>query len=183
LTVQIASPKKKRRSRKSKLAAGAVQAKKESHVTLLPKVIGSHVVSQGQTEILDVQGQIQVQDHWTTEALIEKLEAHIVQVRNQQPYSPASSFSDTRKYLRHAIEVITNWSKVEQTHRNHQFIFNLSDILLNERLAAELVALGRTAPSTLAYVLHEVVRRLFGMVSARWFYESAGEEIKVVLQP
>lgn len=145
--------------------------------------MGYRVGSQGQTQIQSVRGQIQVQDFWTTEALIDQLEGHIVRIRDQQQHLPTSSFSDTRKYLHHAVEVITNWSKVEQTQQPHQFIFSLLDILQNERLAAELVDLSRTAPSTLAYVLHEVVGRLFTMVSAGWFYESAAEEIKVVLEP
>ena len=35
------------------------------------------------------------------------------------------------------------------------------------RLAAELIDLRSTAPSTLAYALHKVVARIFDMVSAR----------------
>jgi hypothetical protein len=122
-------------------------------------------------------GQIQVEELWTTEALIDKLGSWIIQVK--EPKSTGSSFYN-RKYLNCATAIITNWSKVEQNNQRHQFIFFLSDILPNNgRLAAELIDLGRTAPSTLAYVLHAVVQRLFEMVASGWFYQSAAEEIQV----
>jgi hypothetical protein len=185
LTFQVKSSRKTRKIRSSNgnSSEAAVLLNQESYVRLLPQVIGYRIGNQAQSEILTFGGQIRVEDFWSTEALIDELEDHIVQVRDQQQHL-STSFSNTRKYLHRAIEVITNWSKVEQTQQPHQFIFNLSDILrIDQRLAAELVDLDRTTPSTLAYVLHEVVKRLFGMVSAHWFYESAAEEIEVVIQP
>lgn len=136
-----------------------------------------------QHEILTKGGQIQTKGLWTTEALVDKLKSHIIEVneegKQQKPYSLGSLFYDS-KYLNRTVAVITNWSKIEQNRKHHEFVFSISDILTNDgRLAAELVDLSRTAPSTLAYVLHKVVEHLFDMVSSTWFYQSAAEEIKV----
>jgi hypothetical protein len=154
----------------------------ESCPPLLPEITGIRVGSQAKKdEILTNGGQIQVEELWTTEALIDKLESWLIQVK--EPNSTGSSFYN-RKYLNCATAIITNWSKVEQNKGHHQFVFFLSDILPNnDRLAAELIDLSRTAPSTLAYVLHKVVQRLFEMVSAGWFYQSAAEEIQVRIDP
>jgi hypothetical protein len=83
-----------------------------------------------------------------------------------------------------ATAVITNWSRIEQNNQRHQFVFFLSDIVTNDnRIAAELIDLGHTAPPTLAYVLHKVVERLFELVGASWFYQSASVEIQVRFDP
>lgn len=63
------------------------------------------------------------------------------------------------------------------------FVINLSD--LDERMQAELLDLQRTKSSreTLSRVLHSVVGWIFALASLAWFYESANEEIKVILEP
>jgi hypothetical protein len=52
------------------------------------------------------------------------------------------------------------------------FVINLVD--LTERLQAELIDLqaAKNSRSTLAYVLHSVVGRIFALASLAWFYES-----------
>jgi hypothetical protein len=178
LTSQISSSQRRRPSNKRSVNNN----KRGSYVQLLPDIIGIRKRSQAeQPEILTHGGQIQSTDLWTTESLVDKLTSHIIKVKeeNQQPNSTGSSSYD-RKYLNCAVAVITNWSKIEQNHQHHQFVFFLSDIMTGDsRLTAELIDLRSTAPSTLAYVLHKVVARIFDMVSASWFYQSASEEIKV----
>lgn len=84
--------------------------------------------------------------------------------------------------MNHAAEVIANWSKIEQNNGNHEFVFSISDILTrDDRLAAELIDLGCTTTSTLAYILHKVVERIFEMIGASWFYQSASKEIQVTI--
>lgn len=151
---------------------------------LLPELIGVCIGSQeNQPGILTQGGQIHSKDLWTTEALIDELAMHIIQIKEEQSLSPANSFCYGLKYLDCAVALITNWSKVEQNNQRHQFIFFLSDIVTNDggRLAAELVDLSRTTPSTLCYVFHKVVEHIFKMVGAAWFYESARQEIQVRL--
>ena len=67
--------------------------------------------------------------------------------------------------------------------RPNIFVINLVD--LTERLQAELIDLqtAKNSRRTLAYVLHSAVGRIFAMASLAWFYESACEEIKVILEP
>jgi hypothetical protein len=184
-TFRIPSPKRKKPSVKDKSSsAEAVRGKQECSVPLLPEVRDYHVESQRQTDKLTIGGQILVRDPCTTEALIDKLERCVVSVRDQEQDLPVSSFIYDRKYLNRAIAVIKDWSKVELNVQHHQFIFNLSDIRRSDqRLVAELIDLDRTASSTLSRALHEVVKRLFSMVSAGWFYESAAEEIQVIFEP
>jgi hypothetical protein len=183
LTSQISSSQRRRSSNKRKSSSRSVNSNKRgSYVPLLPDIIGIRERSQAeQPEILTQGGQIQSTDLWTTESLVDKLTSHIIQVKeeNKQPNSTGSSSYD-RKYLNCAVAVITNWSRIEQNHQHHQFVFSLSDIMTGDgRLTAELIDLRSTASSTLAYALHKVVARIFDMVSASWFYQSASEEIKV----
>ena len=128
---------------------------------------------------------------WTTEAIIDDLEQCIVRVKeeSQQPLFD-SSFSYDLKYLNRTVYLIANWSKMEQNLQPHQFIFNLSDLMNNDdgnddrnKLVVELVDLHGAAPSSLANVLHQVLKRLFSRISASWFYESACKDIEVVLSP
>jgi hypothetical protein len=57
----------------------------------------------------------------------------------------------------------------------------MSDI--KKIVANEIRELEKEASTTLAYVLREVVKRLFANVSASWFYESVCDEIEVMLKP
>jgi hypothetical protein len=166
------------------MSHGSVQNKDVSNVPLIPEIAGIRAGTQGpEDEIITQGGLIEVHDLWTTEALVDKLERCVIQIK--EPNSESSNPSlYNRKYLNSATAVITNWSKVEQNNGHHEFVFFLSDILQNNgRLAAELIDLGRTAPSTLGYVLHKVVQRLFEIVAGGWFYQSAAEEIKVRFDP
>jgi hypothetical protein len=63
------------------------------------------------------------------------------------------------------------------------FVINLSD--LDERLQAELLDLQTTKSSreTLGRVPHSAVGGIFAMASSAWFYKSACEETKVILEP
>jgi hypothetical protein len=188
LTSQISSSQRRRSSNKRKSSSRSVNSNKRgSYVPLLPELIGIRAGSQWhrQAEILGKGGQIQTKELWTTEALVDELENHIIQVKEeQQPNSSGSSFSFDRKYLNRAVAIIANWAKIEQNNQHHQFVYFLSDIMTNDvRIAAELIDLDRTAHSTISYVLHKVVERLFGLVSASWFYQSASEEIQVRLDP
>ena len=188
MTSQISSSQRSRSSNKRKSPSRSVNSSKwGNYVPLLPDIIGISAGSQWnqQDEILTQGGQILANELWTTESLVDKLTSHIIQVKeeNKQPNSTGSSSYD-RKYLNCAVAVITNWSKIEQNHQRHQFVFSLSDIMTGDgRLTAELIDLRSTAPSTLAYALHKVVARIFDMVSASWFYQSASEEIKVRFDP
>jgi hypothetical protein len=189
LTSQISSSQRRRSSNKRKSPSRSVNSSKRgNYVPLLPDIIGISAGSQWhqQDEIITQGGQILANELWTTESLVDKLTSHIIQVKeeeNKQPNSTGSSSYD-RKYLNCAVAVITNWSKIEQNHQHHQFVFSLSDIMTGDgRLTAELIDLGRTAPSTLAYVLHKVVQRLFELVGASWFYQSASVEIQVRFDP
>jgi hypothetical protein len=186
LTLQLASLQRERSSDNRKTASAASirrrSSKLEGYVPLLPEIIGIRIGSQGQPEILTKGGQIQTKELWTTEALVDNLVSRIIQVKeeNELPNLTRSPFLYDRKYLNCAVAVIVNWSKIEQNNQRHQFVFFLSDIITNDgRLAAELIDLGRTTPSTLAYVLHKVVERLFDMVGASRFYQSASEKIQV----
>jgi len=157
-----------------------------STVPLIPEIARIRVQGQ-EDEIITQGGQIQVQDLWTTEALIDRLRIYIIQVKEEkkQPDSPrSSSFRYDRKYLNCAVAVIEDWSKVERTNRPPEFTFYLSDILASDkRLVAELIDLGNTSPTTISYVLHKVVEWLFEMVGVGWFYQSAAEDIKVRIEP
>jgi hypothetical protein len=67
--------------------------------------------------------------------------------------------------------------------RPNIFVINLVD--LTERLQAELIDLqtAKNSRRILAYVLHSVVGRIFGLASLAWFYKSACEEIQMILEP
>jgi hypothetical protein len=84
-----------------------------------------------------------------------------------------------RKYIIRAEKLAGSYLK----DKANIFVINLSD--LDERLQAELLDLQRTKSSrdTLSQVLHSVVGRIFALASLAWFYESASEEIKVILEP
>ena len=179
MTSQLTSLQRSSNNRKSSDGVVRSSSKQESHFPLLPKIVGIHVGSQ--VEVLAKGGQIQTKELWTTETLVDKLESCIIQAK--EPNSLASS-SYNRKYLNCATAVITNWSRIEQNNQRHQFVFFLSDIVTNDnRIAAELIDLGHTAPPTLAYVLHKVVERLFELVGASWFYQSASVEIQMRFDP
>jgi hypothetical protein len=187
MTLQLGSIQRKRSSNKSKPSpAGSVNtsssSKQQSYVPLLPQVRGIHIGIHGQVEILSKGGQIQTKEHWTTEALVDELKNHILQVKekNQQQCNSQGSYFYGRKYLNLAVEFIANWSKVAQNNQHHEFVFYISDIMTDDgRLAAELIDLSHTTPSTLAYVLHKVVGSIFEMIGASWFYQSASEETMV----
>jgi hypothetical protein len=114
---------------------------------------------------------------WTTQKLIDELENYIVRIKGEQQQQ------QQRKYLQRAIKDITYWTQINDSGKPHVFVFDTIDFAKDEMISTELYNLSRSNPSTLEYVLHEVVARLFAMISSKWFYESAAEEIKVILKP
>ena len=146
MTSQISSSQRRSSNKRKSPSRSVNSSKRGSYVQLLPDIIGIRERSQAeQPEILTQGGQIQSTDLWTTESLVDKLTSHIIQVKeeNKQPNSTGSSSYD-RKYLNCAVAVIKNWSKIEQNHQHHQFVFFLSDIMTDDgRLAAELIDLRR----------------------------------------
>lgn len=121
-------------------------------------------------------GFIKYRPVWTAEKLVDELENYIVRIKEDKQQQ------HERKYLQHAVQVIADWTKLTDSDKPHVFVFDLSDFSKDEMIATEIYNLSRSDPSTLAHVLHKIVERLFTMVSARWFYESAAEEIQVVLK-
>jgi hypothetical protein len=83
-----------------------------------------------------------------------------------------------RKYIIRAEKLASVYSKDKPII----FVINLAD--LTERIQAELIDL-MTANSkrTFSHILHSAIARVFALASLAWFYESAHEEIEVVLQP
>jgi hypothetical protein len=129
----------------------------------------------------------------TTEALKDKLTDCIICKNNRG------------KYLNKAVAVLYDWYSIEnephegeaeeaegtEGHQNHVFKFQIGDILeancKEEGLDViceffELID-REHAESTFDSVLRETVRRLFQLISASWFYESAANEITVELTP
>jgi hypothetical protein len=173
----------------------AAKVEKSNHQIispLLPKFVDAHIQHQGRPQNSIKAGRVQVKDPWITESLTDQILQCIIQIKEEEEQTSSSSSSSLsllygRKYINQAVRLIANWSKIEETNLKHEFVFYLSEIVANHdygrRLVAELIDLGNTAPSTLNYLLHEVVKRLFAMVSALWFYRSAAEEIEVRLMP
>lgn len=115
---------------------------------------------------------------WTIEKLIDEVENYVVRIKEEEE---GKQHKSSRKYLQRAVEVITNWTRINDSNGPHFFVFDIADFAKDAMIAAELYNLSKIDPSALAYVLNEIVKRLFSMVSSRWFYESASKEIQVVL--
>jgi hypothetical protein len=142
-----------------------------------------HLMSHRSEENKEFSASIQV-ELWTPEALIDRLKSLIIQVKEEKQQQPPTRFPYDRKYLNKALELIENWSNIEQANESHVFIFHLSDLLRSDgKLVAELVDLANRAPSMLDDVLHKVLEWLFGLVCASWFYQSAAEDIQVRFDP
>ena len=178
---------KKKRNRRSK--------------PLLPQVVGIHANSEGQLELATSDGLIDIGgDFWTTEKLIDELfyclarieaEPKLVTVPCTNGENPSCKTIDLlgeyessttllyRKYIIRAEKLAGSYLG----DKPNIFAINLSD--LDERLQAELLDLQRTKSSreTLSLVLHSAVARIFALASLAWFYESALEEIQVILEP
>jgi hypothetical protein len=167
---------------------------------LLPQVIGIRANSGGKFELVTVGGLVDIRgEHWTTGELVDKLfyclakkeaEPELITIPATGSYSCSKDVdlleqyesSNTllyRKYIIRAEKVAGPYSE----DKANIFVINLSD--LQERLQAELLDLQRTKSSrdTLSHVLHSAVSRIFALASLAWFYESAREEIKVILEP
>jgi hypothetical protein len=181
------SNKMKKRNRRPKL--------------LLPQVIGVYPNSDGELGLVTADGLVDVGDeHWATEKLVDDLlyclvkkeaEPKLVTIpcaNNESSYCKSIDLSEQyesnntllyRKYIICAKRSASTYCN----ERPIIFVVNLAD--LPDRLKAELIDLQATKSNrtTLAYVLHSAVARIFAMASLRWFYESASQEIKVILQP
>jgi hypothetical protein len=165
---------------------------------LLLQVVGIRHISNKELQLVTKGGLIDIGgEFWTTEKLVDQLfytlakkeavpEIVIVPSNSngtdsidllEQYESPKTLLY--RKYVIRAERVAGSYSE----DKANIFVINLSD--LDERLQAELLDLQRTKSGrdTLSLVLHSAVDRIFAMASLAWFYESAREEIKVILEP
>jgi hypothetical protein len=166
---------------------------------LLPQVVGIRWISDDVFEIITEGGSINVGDEfWTMKKIADELFYCLTKKQAEPEFAtiPAANNDNChkdvdlleqyeskntllyRKYIIRAEKLAGAYSK----DRPIIFLINLAD--LTERLQAELIDL-MTANSkrTLSHVLHSVVARLFALARLAWFYESAREEIEVVLQP
>ena len=168
---------------------------------LLPQVIGIRTNSEGQLELATSGGLIDIGGgFWTTEKLIDELfyclariqaEPELVTLPCTNHENPSCRTMDLLEEYESSTTLlyrkyIISAEKLAGTYRNDRpniFVINLVD--LTERLQAELMDLqtAKNSRRTLAYVLHSIVGRIFALASLAWFYESACEEIKVILEP
>ena len=129
-------------------------------------------------------------DSWTTEALIDRFTDYIIRVRNN------NNNNNNNKYLTRVADFIgtSDWSD----GLKNTFRFDIADILFcsentdGERTTYELMDLYTNTSSSsspprmeLDYVLHQVLKRLFALCSASWFFDSAetAGQISVRLMP
>jgi len=165
---------------------------------LLPQVIGINANSEGQLELVTSGGLVDIAgEFWTTEKLTDEL-FHCLAKKEAVPEIVTvlcnSNGTDSvdlleqyegpktllyKKYIIRAEKFVGAYCN----DKANNFIINLYD--LDDRLQAELLDLQRTKNSrdTLSRVLHSVVDRIFALASLAWFYGSARQEIKVILEP
>jgi hypothetical protein len=131
-----------------------------------------------------------MKDSWTKERLIDELTKQLIRIDDKPICNCTGSDGQldiskelrqssvwyNKKYLLRAQRAIATYCHPVPI----VFVINLFD--LTNRLKAELVDLV-SSKGTLSYVLYSVVQRIFAAVSSNWFYESAAEEIEVVIQP
>jgi hypothetical protein len=129
-------------------------------------------------------------NYWTTQTLTDKLLDSITCKNNRS------------KYLAKAVAVIYNWTKIEieeregeeegeQHRQNHLITFELGDILNancsedGRNVVYELNSLINEGhiEYVLDIIMRKSVKRLFEMISAGWFYESAANQIGVEVIP
>jgi hypothetical protein len=138
---------------------------------------------------------IPMRDFWSKECLIDEFTQRLLKIiaksefgiicndtnSSSQMYTSEEEFErgnclSRRKYLIRAQRAIATYCDGKPII----FVVNLSD--LTDRLKAELIDLTQ-CKSLLGDMLHSVVQRIFAAVSSNWFYESAAEEIEVLIQP
>jgi hypothetical protein len=168
---------------------------------LLSQVIGIHANSEGELELVTSGGLVDIGgEFWTTERLIDEL-FYCLAIKKAEPElvtvpcindenSCGKSIDLLEQYESSATPLYSKYiiraEKLAGAYCNDRpniFVINLVD--LTERLQAELIDLqtANNSRRTLAYVLHSVVGRIFALASLAWFYESACEEIQVILEP
>jgi hypothetical protein len=167
---------------------------------LLPQVVGIRWISDDVFELITEGGSINVEgEFWSTEKLTDEL-YYCLATKEPEPQLVTISCANDENSCGKSIDLMEHYeSKNTLLYRKYIiraeklvgaycegkptiFVINLAD--LTERLQAELIDL-MTANSkrTLSHVLHLAVARVFALASLAWFYESAREEIEVVLQP
>jgi hypothetical protein len=186
-------------------SAGTKKSKKGKNTwskpLLLPHVTGIRKVSDNEFHLIIKDGLVDIGgEFWTTERLadelfycmaITKAEPELVNIPSINDENSCGKSTDLleeyessttllyRKYIIHAEKLAGEYCN----DKLNIFRINLAD--LTERLQAELIDLQTTKNSrrAIACVLHSVVGRIFALASLAWFYESAREEIQVILEP
>lgn len=168
---------------------------------LLSQVIGIRLKDDEELGLVTTVGLVDVSgEYWTTETLADELfyclvkkeaEPELISIRcanNEGQHSKSIDLSELYESSKTLLygKCIILAEQLASTYDNNKpiiFVINLSD--LPDRLKAELIDLQSTKSSraTLAYVLHSAVARIFALACLSWFYESAFQEIKVILQP
>jgi hypothetical protein len=197
--------------RRDKLLKGRLSSSKRAKTSkpnarpkpLLPQVIGIRANSDGGLELVTASGLVDLADeHWTTERLVDELFYCLVK-KESEPELVTTLYVNNENLYCKSVDLLEHYEsnktilyrkyiiRAEQSAGTYCnggpiiFIINLAD--LTERLKAKLIDLHRTkkSRSTLSYVLHSAVYRIFAMASLSWFYDSASlsHEIKVVIQP